>query len=66
VRDTYRVSDDRPGWARRIAAERKARGWSQSAAIAALRGLCPEELPSDESLLREWKRLEAGETMPQR
>jgi hypothetical protein len=67
VRDTDRVSvsDDRPGWARRIVAERKARGWSQSAAIAALRGHCQEELPSDESLLREWKRWEAGETMPQ-
>jgi tetratricopeptide (TPR) repeat protein len=60
------VSDDRPGWARRIVAERKARGWSQSAAIAALRGHSPEELPSDESLLREWKRWEKGETMPQR
>ncbi|HEY1296599.1 MAG TPA: XRE family transcriptional regulator [Chloroflexota bacterium] len=59
------MSDDRPGWARRIVAERKARGWSQSAAIAALRGHSPEELPSDESLLREWKRWEAGETMPQ-
>ena len=66
MRDTYRVSDDRPVSARRIAAERKARGWSQSAAIAALRGHSPEELPSDESLLREWKRWEAGETMPQR
>lgn len=66
MRDTDRVSDDRPGWARRIVAERKARGWSQSAAIAALRGHSPEELPADESLIREWKRWEAGETMPQR
>jgi hypothetical protein len=46
-------------------AERKARGWSQSDAIAALRGHSPAELPSDESLLRQWKRWEAGETMPQ-
>jgi hypothetical protein len=58
------VSDERPAWARRILAERKARGWSQSRAIAALRGHSAEELPSDESLLREWKRWEAGETMP--
>ena len=65
MRDTDRVRDDRPGWARRILAERKARGWSQSDAIAALRGHSPEELPSDESLLRQWKRWEAGETMPQ-
>jgi hypothetical protein len=60
------MTDDRPAWARRILAERKARGWSQSAAIVTLRGHSVEELPGDTSLLREWKRWEAGETLPQR
>jgi hypothetical protein len=60
------VIDDRPAWARRIVAERKARGWSQAHAIAVLRGHSSEELPGDTSLLREWKRWEAGETSPQR
>ncbi|MFI5806552.1 XRE family transcriptional regulator [Streptomyces sp. NPDC051561] len=54
------MSDDRPAWARRIAAERGARDWSQREAVAALRAHAPTELPSDESMIRQWKRWEAG------
>jgi tetratricopeptide (TPR) repeat protein len=57
------MSDDRPDWARRIAAERQAREWSQLQAVRALRAHAPTELPSDESMVRQWKRWEAG-TMP--
>lgn len=56
--------DDRPAWAQRMVAERAARGWSQAGAVAALRAHSPNELPGDASLLRMWKRWEAGGTMP--
>jgi tetratricopeptide (TPR) repeat protein len=54
------MSDDRPSWARRIAAERTARNWSQLEAVRALRAHAPSELPSDDSMVRQWKRWEAG------
>jgi transcriptional regulator with XRE-family HTH domain len=56
------MDDDRPMWARRLRAEREARGWSQLDAVRALRahGGCA----GDESLLRQWKRWEAGEVEP--
>ncbi len=56
--------EDRPGWARRITREREARSWSQADAVRAMRAHAPEELASDSSLLRQWKRWEAGEVMP--
>ncbi|MFI5998876.1 XRE family transcriptional regulator [Streptomyces sp. NPDC051366] len=56
------MSDDRPAWARRMAAERAARDWSQRDAVRALRAHAPTELPSDDSLIRQWKRWEAGAT----
>lgn len=56
--------DDRPVWARRLTSEREARGWSQARAVTALRLHSEEVLPSDESLLRSWKRWEAGNTQP--
>lgn len=56
--------DDRPGWSRRLASEREARQWSQADAINAMRMHSDKELPSDESLLRQWKRWEAGDTQP--
>jgi tetratricopeptide (TPR) repeat protein len=46
-----------------MAAERLAREWSQLKAVRALRAHAAQELPSDESLVRQWKRWEAG-TMP--
>lgn len=54
------MSDDRASWARRIAAERLARDWSQLEAVRALRAHAATELPSDESMVRQWKRWESG------
>jgi len=56
------VSDqrDRPHWARRIRAERAARDWSQADAVRALRAHSSARLPDDVTLLRNWKRWEAG------
>lgn len=54
------MSDDRPAWARRIAAERAARDWSQRDAVRALRAHAPTELPADDSMIRQWKRWESG------
>lgn len=56
--------DDRPAWARRMVAERDARGWSQADAIRALRAHSNRALPDDSSLLRNWRRWESGETCP--
>ncbi len=56
--------DDRPSWARRMANERHARGWSQADAVQAMRAHASSELPGPESLKRQWKRWEAGETTP--
>ncbi|MEU8825901.1 XRE family transcriptional regulator [Streptomyces sp. NPDC048636] len=54
------MSDGRPAWAQRIAAERTARDWSQLDAVKALRAHAPSELPADDSMVRQWKRWEAG------
>jgi tetratricopeptide (TPR) repeat protein len=59
-----RPSDDRPVWAQRIRAERTTRGWSQSEAVEALRAHASEPLPGSGSLLRNWKRWEAGDVEP--
>ena len=58
------MNEDRPAWARRIAKERKVRGWSQAEAVRAMHMHAPGELSSDASLLRSWKRWESGEVMP--
>ena len=58
------MTEDRPGWARRITREREARGWSQAEAVRALRVHSPDALPADSNMLRQWKRWEAGEVMP--
>lgn len=55
---------DRPAWARRIRAERTARGWSQPDAVRALQAHADVSLPGAQSLLRNWKRWEAGEVEP--
>lgn len=55
------MTDDRPAWARRIVAERAARDWSQRDAVKALRVHSAEELPADDSMIRQWKRWEAGQ-----
>lgn len=55
------MTDDRPAWARRIAAERAARDWSQRDAVRALRAHAPTELPAEDSMIRQWKRWESGQ-----
>jgi tetratricopeptide (TPR) repeat protein len=63
------MADDRPAWARRMYNERKARGWSQADAVSAMRAHyskahSDKALPSAASLLRQYKRWEAGEVEP--
>jgi tetratricopeptide (TPR) repeat protein len=60
------MSQDRPAWARRMASEREARGWSQADAVRALRAHAAgeERLPDEPSLLRQWKRWETGAVKP--
>lgn len=59
-------ASDLPAWARRLRAERAARGWSQQQAVEALRAHAGEDahLAEKTSLLRNWKRWEAGSTEP--
>ncbi|MEU0738671.1 XRE family transcriptional regulator [Streptomyces sp. NPDC006134] len=54
------MTDDRPAWARRIAAERSARGWSRRDAVRALRAHAPTALPAEDSMVRRWKGWESG------
>src|SRR5271169_5475953 len=66
-----RSVDDRPAWARRMYNERLARGWSQADAVKAMRAHYSHEhstkgLPDSASLLRQYKRWEAGEVEPDR
>jgi hypothetical protein len=56
--------DERPAWARRIRSERLARGWSQADAVEALRAHAGTPLPGNGSLVRNWKRWEAGDAEP--
>lgn len=58
------TAEDRPAWAARIRAERIARGWSQNDAVRALRAHSTGSLTSNENLVRNWKRWEAGEVEP--
>jgi hypothetical protein len=60
------MADGRPAWARRMTNERKARGWSQTDAVRAMRAHAPVQLAGDASLIRQWKRWEAGEVEPDR
>jgi tetratricopeptide (TPR) repeat protein len=55
---------NRPIWARRIRAERTARGWSQADAVRALRAHGGDAMVGHSALLRNWKRWESGETEP--
>ena len=60
--------DDRPAWARRMREERTVRGWSQVAAVRALMARLPYDPdgPDEQSMLRQWKRWEAGEKYPEK
>jgi hypothetical protein len=57
-----------PGWARRIAKERAARGWSQAQAVSNLRATYERETGkaagTTDSLLRQWKDWESGRDRP--
>jgi hypothetical protein len=58
------TTDTRPDWAQRIVNERVGRGWTQVEAVRAMAthgGTAPRD-----SLLRQWKRWEAGEVRPGR
>ncbi|MFF4409852.1 XRE family transcriptional regulator [Streptomyces sp. NPDC001404] len=56
--------DDRPAWAQRMEAERKARGWSPLDAARAMIAHSTEPLTDDKTLARQWRRWEAGEVEP--
>lgn len=58
------IDGQRPSWASRMRAEREARGWSQNDAVRALETQGAKGLPSTPSLLRNWKRWEAGDYEP--
>ncbi len=58
------VRMDTSASAQRLRSEREARGWTQREAIRRLRQLAATELPSDESLIRNWKKWEAGNHQP--
>lgn len=58
------TSEARPAWANRMKAEREARGWSQAAAIRALRAHSEVSLPNDQAMLRNWRRWESGKNQP--
>ncbi|WP_331718556.1 XRE family transcriptional regulator (plasmid) [Streptomyces sp. NBC_00161] len=59
------MSDDRPDWARRMVAERVARGWSQADAVRALMPRLAGDV-AEHDMLRQWKRWEAGENYPRK
>src|SRR5262249_49923574 len=61
------MTEDRPAWARRMTNEREARRWSQAEAVQALKAhaTSDEKIHADDaSLLRQWKRWEAGAIKP--
>src|SRR5260370_33466580 len=62
------MADDRPAWARRMTNERTPRSWSQADAVRAMQAHATEDehLPAADTLLRNWKRWEAGEVEPDR
>lgn len=62
--DGSRAVNSKPSWAWRIREERLAREWSQAQAVRALRAHSHEPLASDSTLIRNWKRWEAGDAEP--
>lgn len=57
-------SDERPPWARRLRNEREARGWSVREAVRALAMNSDRPTAEEDSLIRNWRRWESGEVMP--
>jgi len=60
------MSDERPDWARRMVAEREARGWSQAQAVRALMPRLDADAPAEHDMVRQWKRWETGENFPRK
>lgn len=62
------MDDERPAWARRLANERHARGWSYTDVAKALQAHATageaKSLPDFESIKRNWRRWESGEKEP--
>ncbi|MCX4523978.1 XRE family transcriptional regulator [Streptomyces anulatus] len=59
------MTDQRPEWARRMVEERAARDWSQVQAVQRLMARLPEDqVVSEQDLVRQWKRWEAGDAQP--
>lgn len=56
--------EDRPAWAQRMEAERKARSWSPLDAARAMIAHSAEPLTDAKTLARQWRRWEAGEVEP--
>ncbi|WP_235206250.1 XRE family transcriptional regulator [Actinomadura welshii] len=63
-REEHLVTEDRPEWAKRITAEREARGWNKPQFIEALRAHANRQLPGKASMLRRVHAWESGETRP--
>lgn len=59
-----RLTTGRPAWAVRLRAARTARGWSQADAVNALQVQARGKVAGRETLLRNWKRWEAGAARP--
>ena len=57
-------SDERPSWARRLRSEREARGWSVREAVRAMAMNSDRPLVEEDSLIRNWRRWESGDVMP--
>lgn len=57
-------TDERPSWARRMRSEREARNWSVPQAVRVMAARSDKPLTSEESLVRNWRRWESGEVMP--
>ena len=58
------MGEDRPDWAKRITAEREARGWNKPQFIEALRAHADRQLPGKASMLRRVHAWESGEARP--
>ncbi|MGW0335519.1 XRE family transcriptional regulator [Streptomyces sp. NPDC003011] len=56
--------EDRPAWAQRMEAERKARGWSPLEAARAMIAYSDDPMPDAKTVARQWRRWEAGEVEP--
>lgn len=59
------MTEEQPGWARRLRSERQARDCTVKQAVRALMAHSDgKSLASEESLIRNWRRWENGEVMP--